>query len=103
MPRTMVGLLAAVATAMSALVGLVHGQLVWVIIGDAAVAAGLAAYCAAPLQKKSAQFTMVPSRTITESTSQVLVRRFAAGLSGRAFGLARINGLLGWQRLQGQG
>ena len=51
MPRTMVGLLAAVATAMSAFVGLVHGQLVWVIIGDAAAAAGRAADCAAPLQK----------------------------------------------------
>jgi hypothetical protein len=69
MPRTMVGLLAAVVTAMSAFVGLVHGQLVWVIIGDAAAAAGLAAYCAAPLQKKSAQLTIVLSRTITESIS----------------------------------
>ena len=52
MPRTMVGLLAAVATAMSAFVGLVHGQLVWMIIGGAAVAAGLDAYCGRSASKK---------------------------------------------------
>jgi hypothetical protein len=49
----MVGLLAAVGAAMSALAGLAHGDLVWLIIGDAAAATGLAAYLALPAQKKS--------------------------------------------------
>ena len=48
MPQSMVGLLAAVGTAMSALVAFVHGDLVWVVIADAAVAMGLAAYLALP-------------------------------------------------------
>ena len=48
MPRSMVGLLATVGAAMSALVGLVHGDLAWVIIVDAAAATGLAAYLALP-------------------------------------------------------
>jgi hypothetical protein len=51
MPRIMVGLLAAVGTAMSALAGLAHGDLVLVVIGDAAVATGLAAYLALPSKK----------------------------------------------------
>lgn len=52
MPRSMVGLLAAVGTVMSALVASAHGNLVWLVIVDAAMATGLAAYAAAPLQKK---------------------------------------------------
>jgi hypothetical protein len=52
MPRTMVGLLAAVGAAMSALVGLAHGDLVWVAIADAAAATGLAAYLALPVPNK---------------------------------------------------
>ncbi len=52
MPRSMVGLLAAVGTAMSALVGLAHGDLIWVVLVDAAAATGLAAYLALPPQKK---------------------------------------------------
>lgn len=52
MPRGMVGLLAAVGAAMSALAGLAHGDLVWVIIGNAASATGLAAYLALLPQKK---------------------------------------------------
>ena len=51
MPRSMVGLLAAVGATMSALVGLAHGGLVWVIIADAAVATGLGAYLALPPKK----------------------------------------------------
>jgi Na+/H+ antiporter NhaA len=43
----MVGLLAAVGTAMSALVGLAHGDLVWAVVTESGVAAGLAAYLAA--------------------------------------------------------
>lgn len=49
----MVGLLAAVGAAMSALVSFAHGDLVWVTIADAAAATGLAAYLAAapPIKK----------------------------------------------------
>jgi hypothetical protein len=52
MPPSMVGLLAAVGAAMSALVGLAHGVLVWPIIADAAAATGLAAYLALSPTKK---------------------------------------------------
>jgi hypothetical protein len=55
MPRSMVGLLAAVGTAMSALVAFAHGNLFWVIIADAAAATGLAAYLALPSKKKLGQ------------------------------------------------
>jgi hypothetical protein len=48
MPRSMVGLLAAVGTAMSALAGLAHGYIAWVAIADATTAAGLVAYITAP-------------------------------------------------------
>jgi len=48
MPRSMVGLLAAAATAMAALVAYAHGNLAWVTIAIAAAAAGLAAFAAAP-------------------------------------------------------
>ena len=51
-PRSMVGLLAAVGAAMSALVAFTHGDLAWLTIANAAVATGLAAYAAAPLSKK---------------------------------------------------
>ena len=53
MPRSMVGLLAAVAAAMSALVGLTHGDLVAAIILCASSAAGLEAYAAKPPSKKN--------------------------------------------------
>jgi hypothetical protein len=52
MPRSMVGLLAAVGTAMSAFVGLAHGDLVWITLIDAAAATGLAAYAALLAEKK---------------------------------------------------
>lgn len=52
MPRGMVGLLAAVAAAMSAVIGLAHGVLFWAAVVDAAAAAGLAAYLALPPTKK---------------------------------------------------
>jgi len=51
MPRSMVGLLAAVGAAMSAIVGFAHTDLAWLIIADAAAATGLAAYLAAPPKK----------------------------------------------------
>jgi len=52
MPRSMVGLLAAVGAAMSALVAFAHGDFVWLAIADAAAATGLAAYLALPAKKK---------------------------------------------------
>ena len=54
MPRSMVaGLLVAVGTAMSAMVGLIHGVLVWLILLPAAVCAGQAAALALPSKKKT--------------------------------------------------
>lgn len=53
MARSVVGLLAAVGAAFAALVGLSHGEVVWVILAAAAVATGLAAYLALPASKKS--------------------------------------------------
>jgi hypothetical protein len=44
----MVGLLAAVGTAMSALAGLAHGYIAWVAIAEATAATGLVAYVTAP-------------------------------------------------------
>ena len=53
MTRNMaVGLLAAVGAAMSALVGLSHGDIIGVMLADAAVATGFAAYLALPPSKK---------------------------------------------------
>jgi hypothetical protein len=53
MPRSMVGLLAAVGAIMSALAVLAHTDVVLVVIAATAGAAtGSAAYLAAPLQKK---------------------------------------------------
>lgn len=49
-PSVMVGLLAAIATAMPALIPYAHGYLILVIILEAAAAAGLAAICASPDQ-----------------------------------------------------
>jgi hypothetical protein len=51
MPPVMVGLLAAVATAMPALVPFAHGLLILVVILEAAAAAGLVAVCAARDQR----------------------------------------------------
>lgn len=54
MSRSMVvGLLAAVGVIMSALAGLIHGDLVPVLIAGAAAGSGLAAYLALPTSKKS--------------------------------------------------
>jgi hypothetical protein len=54
MPRTMVGLLAALGATMAALVSLAHGDLVGPTIVAAGAATGLAAFVAAP-KKKSRQ------------------------------------------------
>ena len=48
MPRFMVGLLAAVATAMPAVASLAHGVLVWLLIAYAAIAAFIGAAYLAP-------------------------------------------------------
>jgi hypothetical protein len=53
MPRSMVGLLAAVGALMSALAGIVHGNFVPLVIAYAAAATGLAAYLALPDNKKN--------------------------------------------------
>ena len=53
MSRSVVGLFAAAGAAMSALVGLLHGDLTWMMVVDAAGATGLAAYLALPPNKKS--------------------------------------------------
>ena len=52
MPRRMVGLLAAVGAAMSALVALAHGDVVLVVMAvGAGAATGTAAYLALPTKK----------------------------------------------------
>lgn len=57
MLRSLVGLLAAVGAIMSALVGLVHGDLVSAMITCAGTATGLAACMAIPPTKKSTDAT----------------------------------------------
>lgn len=58
MPRSLVGLLAAVATAMAALVAYAHGGLAWAAIAIATAAAGLAAYAAAPPTSPPSRFPL---------------------------------------------
>lgn len=53
MPRSVVGLLAAVGATMAALVGLVHGDSVPVMIAGAGASTGVAAYLALPSSKKN--------------------------------------------------
>jgi hypothetical protein len=48
MPRRMVGLLAAVGTAASGLIGLVHGGQSWAALGGAAALAGVLSYVVFP-------------------------------------------------------
>lgn len=63
MPRSIVGLLAAVGAAMSALASLAHGDLIWVAVADAAAATGLASYLAlAPTKNLTATSTQSPLR-----------------------------------------
>ena len=51
MPRTMVGLLAAVAAAVALLDPLAHGYLAWLVLAVVAAAAGLVGYATAPALK----------------------------------------------------
>jgi hypothetical protein len=61
----MVGLLAAVGTAMSAFVAFAHGSLIWVTIFIAAGATGLVTFVASPLQKKSHDSQMITLDLLT--------------------------------------
>jgi len=71
MPRAVVvGLLAAVGAAMSALVGFARGDLVWMIIADAAAATGLGAYLALP-PKKKVQFNSLLSINVDKFRKKV--------------------------------
>ena len=69
MPRSMVGLLAAVGAAMSALVAFAHSDLISLTIAGAAIATGLAAYLALPASpvKKNVEFRdqIVTNRDVT--------------------------------------
>jgi hypothetical protein len=58
MPRSVVGLLTAVGAALSAIVGLAHGDLVWVMIANASAATGLATYLALPPSKKKSEMSV---------------------------------------------
>ena len=69
MPRSMVGLLAAVGATMSALVAFAHGFLITITIVDAAAAAGLATYLALPA-KKSLSCSI--NETVRDSWVEVL-------------------------------
>jgi hypothetical protein len=61
MPRTLVGLLAAVGVTMSVLVAFAHGALVWLIIVEAAAATGLVAYVSAPVPVISSKKILLDS------------------------------------------
>lgn len=70
MPRSVVGLLAAVGTAMSALVGLAHGYLIWLMIVAAALASGLAASLSHRANKKISRCLLIaPDLSLSGSRS----------------------------------
>jgi len=52
MPRSIVGLLAAIGATMFALAAFAHGDLTWLTIADGAAATGLVGYLTAPATKK---------------------------------------------------
>jgi hypothetical protein len=53
MPRTLVGLLAAVGAIASGLAAYAHGDLVWIVVAGTAAAAGLVTFATAPSKKIS--------------------------------------------------
>jgi hypothetical protein len=59
MSRRMVGLLAAVGTTMSALVGLTHGDMVPVMIASAGAVSGLAVYLGLPDEKNPSSLILL--------------------------------------------
>jgi hypothetical protein len=88
MARSMVGLLAAVGAAMSALIGLIHGLLVWLVIVAAGLGTGLAAYLTMSASKKTLLMhygrTSVDSRMLLGSLSAIPMCS-AFGASPRTF------------------
>ena len=81
MPRSMMGLLAAVGAIMAALVGFTHGDLVPVLVAGTGVATGLAAYLTAPSKK-------IPNFLHLLLAIATLQREVAARASGLALALA---------------
>lgn len=67
MSRSVVGLLAAVGTITSALVGLAHGDVVPVMIMGAGTATGLAAFLALPSKKNGSLSDLVRASVRTSS------------------------------------
>ena len=114
------GLLAAVGTAMSALVAFAHGYLTWMVLAAAAVAAGLVTYLTANKKtlvnecrnwnsKQSSRVNLARSDRMARPPGLLETvssnRRFAARLSGlasglalavRPAGLAEVSGAQGW-------
>lgn len=76
MCRIVVGLLAGVGAAMSALVGLAHGDLVPVIAANVGVATGLAAYLALLPPKKNVSLHEKIADTVSENFHQVCHESF---------------------------
>jgi hypothetical protein len=64
MPRSMVGLLAAVGTVMSELLAYAHGDLSYVTIGASSLAMGMASCFALP-SKKMASMLLTPHIILT--------------------------------------
>jgi hypothetical protein len=111
MPRNMVGLLAAVATTMSALVAFAHRGLIGVIIMAAAIASGLAAYLALPpVAANPKKRSSPPVNDLQENPDFPSPRDWylpggaprASGLASglalavRPAGLAEVSGAQGW-------
>jgi hypothetical protein len=72
MPRSMVGLLAAVGTTMPVVASLAHGGLFWTALADGAAATGLAAYLA--LGNKKSQFLLLLACTHALKLALTLLR-----------------------------
>ncbi len=66
MPRSIVGLLAAVGTAMAVVASLTHGDLFWAAVMDASAATGLATYLALPTTKKKANILVLCSLEVVQ-------------------------------------
>lgn len=87
MPRSMVGRLAAVGTAMSALAGPARGDIAWIAIADAAVATSLVVCATAPFNRFPPYiYGVIHLRTrCWLATGSCQGGRFAARVSGLAF------------------
>jgi hypothetical protein len=76
--RSVVGLLAAVGTAMPVAASLAHGDVFWAVLVDGAAATGLAAYLALPALKKS-HFHLLLARNQALKLALLLLRARADG------------------------